>query len=310
MEYNAWLEYEWDTVFEFCLMMLETERYEGRDITNYVPFIESCLTFYDEHYQQLAKKRGSRPFDAQGNYILYPTSACETYKMTYNSATVISALKTILGRMLELPDKYLDAKQREKWATMLKRIPPLPFQEYEGHKTLAPAVTWARIQNSESPQLYSVYPWGIYGVGKPDLDVAINTWKYDTLVVKYRSHVGWRQHNIFAARLGLTEEAARLTKLKFKNATHRFPTFWGPGFDWMPDHNWGGSAMIGLQEMLMQTDGKTIRLLPAWPSDWNVTFKLHAPYNTTVEGRVVNGKVEKLKVTPQERAKDVVLPKG
>ncbi|MVM35325.1 hypothetical protein GO755_35210 [Spirosoma sp. HMF4905] len=310
MEYNAWLEYEWDTVFEFCLMMLETERYEGRDITDYVPFIESCLAFYDEHYQQLAKQRGIRPFDGQGYYILYPTSACETYKMTYNSATVISALKVILGRMLELSDKYLDAKQREKWATMLKRIPPLPFQEYEGHKTLAPAVAWARIQNSESPQLYPVYPWGIYGVGKPDLDVAINTWNYDTLVVKYRSHVGWRQHSIFAARLGLTDEATRLTKLKFSNSTHRFPTFWGPGFDWTPDHNWGGSAMIGLQEMLMQTDGKTIRLLPAWPADWNATFKLHAPYNTTVEGRVVNGKLENLKVTPQERAKDVILPKS
>ncbi|WP_460966645.1 DUF5703 domain-containing protein [Spirosoma migulaei] len=310
MEYNAWLEYEWDTVFEFCLMMLETERYEGRDITEYVPFIESCLTFYDEHYQQLAKKRGIRPFDAQGHYILYPTSACETYKMTYNSATVISALKVILGRMLELPDKYLDTKQREKWGTMLKRIPPLPFQDYDGHKTLAPAVAWARIQNSESPQLYPVYPWGIYGLGKPDLDIAINTWNYDTLVVKYRSHVGWRQHNIFAARLGLTEEAASLTKLKFKNSSHRFPTFWGPGFDWTPDHNWGGSAMIGLQEMLMQTDGKTIRLLPAWPKDWNVTFKLHAPYNTIVEGRVVSGKVEKLIVTPQERAKDVILPNG
>ncbi|QDK81053.1 hypothetical protein EXU85_21535 [Spirosoma sp. KCTC 42546] len=309
MEYNAWLEYEWDTVFEFCLMMLETERYEGRDIAEYVPFIESCLTFYDEHYQQLAKKRGIRPFDAQGHYILYPSSACETYKMTYNSATVISALKVILGRMLELPDKYLDTKQREKWGTMLKRIPPLPFQDYDGHKTLAPAVAWARIQNSESPQLYPVYPWGIYGLEKPDLDIAINTWNYDTLVVKYRSHVGWRQHNIFAARLGLTEEAASLTKLKFKNSSHRFPTFWGPGFDWTPDHNWGGSAMIGLQEMLMQTDGKTIRLLPAWPKDWNVTFKLHAPYNTIVEGRVVNGKVEKLTVTPQERAKDVILPK-
>ncbi|QMW04232.1 DUF5703 domain-containing protein [Spirosoma foliorum] len=308
MEYNAWLEYEWDTVFEFCLMMLETERYEGRDITEYVPFIESCLTFYDEHYRQLAAQRGTRPFDGQGHYILYPTSACETYKMTYNSATVISALKVILGRMLELPGKYLDTKQREKWATMLKRIPPLPFQEYDGHKTLAPALAWARIQNSEAPQLYPVYPWGIYGVGKPGLDVAINTWTYDTLVVKYRSHVGWRQHNIFAARLGLTDEAARLTKLKFRNSTHRFPTFWGPGFDWTPDHNWGGSAMIGLQEMLMQVDGKTIRLLPAWPKDWNATFKLHAPYNTTVEGRVVNGKVENLNVTPQERMRDVILP--
>jgi hypothetical protein len=309
MEYNAWLEYQWDTVFEFCLMMLETERYEGRNIKEYVPFIESCLTFFDEHYQLLAKKRGTKPFDEKGHYVFYPSSACETFKMTYNSATVIAALKVILTRMLELPDTYLDTKQREKWTTMLQRIPPLPFQEFDGHKTLAPAVAWARVQNSETPQLYPVFPWGLYGVGKPDLDVAVNTYKYDPHALKFRSHVGWRQYSIFAARLGLAEEAAELTRLKFKDSEHRFPTFWGPGFDWTPDHNWGGSAMIGLQEMLMQVDGKKIYLLPAWPKEWNAAFKLHAPYNTTIEGVVKNGQVENLKVIPASRANDVILMK-
>jgi hypothetical protein len=309
MEYNAWLEYQWDTVFEFCLMMLETERYESRDIKEYVPFIESCLIFFDEHYQLLAKKRGTKPFDEKGNYVFYPSSAAETFKMTYNSATVIAALKVILTRMLELPDAYLEAKQREKWTTMLKRIPPLPFQEFEGHKTLAPAVAWMRVQNTETPQLYPVFPWGLYGVGKPDLDVAIHTYQYDPHAVKYRSHIGWRQYPIFAARLGLTEEAADLTRLKFKDSDLRFPTFWGPGFDWTPDHNWGGSAMIGLQEMLMQVDGRKIYLLPAWPNDWNASFKLHAPYNTVVEGRIKNGKIEELKVTPTSRTADVILMK-
>ena len=309
MEYNAWLEYEWDTVFEFCLMMLETERYEGRDIRSYVPFIESCLTFFDEHYQLLAKQRGTKAFDEKGQYVFYPSSAAETYKMTYNSTTVISALRVILGRMLELPAGYLPEVQRDKWATMLKRVPPVPVQYLDGgHKALAPAVAWARIQNTEAPQLYPVYPWGLYGVGKPDLEVARNTWQYDTLVVKYRSHVGWRQHNIFAARLGLTDEAADLTRRKFADGPHRFPAFWGPGFDWTPDHNWGGSAMIGLQEMLMQVDGRKIYLLPAWPDRWNARFKLHAPYQTTIEGTVVNGKLERLIISPESRKADVVLP--
>ena len=60
VEYNAWLEYEWDTVFEFCLMMLEEEQYTGKDISDKIPFIESCLRFFDEHYQYLAKKRGAK----------------------------------------------------------------------------------------------------------------------------------------------------------------------------------------------------------------------------------------------------------
>jgi hypothetical protein len=91
------------------------------------------------------------------------------------------------------------------------------------------------------------------------------------------------------------------------NSPRRFPAFWGPGFDWTPDHNWGGSAMIGLQEMLLQTDGKKILLFPSWPPQWDVHFKLHAPYQTTVEATLRNGKITKLTVTPASRKKDVEI---
>ena len=150
-----------------------------------------------------------------------------------------------------------------------------------------------------------MFPWGLFGVGKKDLDIALNTWNYDTNVVKFRSHVGWKQDNIWAARLGLKDEAWRLTSLKLQNSGRRFPAFWGPGFDWVPDHNWGGSGMIGLQEMLLQTDDKRILLFPAWPKEIDVHFKLHAPYNTTVEAELKDGKIVELKVLPVDRAKDV-----
>ena len=39
-----------------------------------------------------------------------------------------------------------------------------------------------------------------------------------------------------------------------------------------------------LQAMLIQTEGSKIFLLPAWPSDWNADFKVHAPAKTTIEG--------------------------
>lgn len=51
LEYNAWLEYEWDTILEFCQMILETKNYANADITPYLPLIESSLTFFDEHYR-------------------------------------------------------------------------------------------------------------------------------------------------------------------------------------------------------------------------------------------------------------------
>lgn len=307
VEYNYWLEYQWDTQFEFALMMLDLERFNGEDISKYIPFIESGLTFFYEHYQYQANSRSRSTFDGEGHLILFPGSGAETYKMAYNSTSTIAALKTILTRLLELPGSYLTEDKRKHWKEVLSRIPPIAFRDKEGYKTISPAWTWGRINNQEIPQLYPVYPWGMYGIGRPDLDIAINTWKYGTDLPIQKNYVSWHQDAIFCARLGLTEEAATVTIKKLQDAERRFPTFWGPGHDWVPDHNWGGSGMIGLQEMLMQTVDDKIYLFPAWPKDWNVTFKLHAPYNTTVEGVLKDGKVVHLKVTPEARRSDLEI---
>jgi hypothetical protein len=307
LEYNAWLEYEWDTVFEFCLMMLEEERYKNKDIVKAIPFIESCLQFFDEHYQYLAKQRGQKALDGEGKLVLYPGSGAETYKMAYNSTSTIAALQTITKRLLQLPSNYINGEQKNKWSNFLKRIPPLSYGSFSGHTTIAPAKLWERVNNTESSQLYPVFPWGIYGVGKRGLDTAINTWTYDTSVIKFRSYIGWKQDNIWAARLGLTDSAWKYTALKLENSKRRFPAFWGPGFDWVPDHNWGGSGMIGLQEMLMQVDEKRIMIFPAWPKNTDVHFKLHAPYNTTVEAELKSGKLITLKIVPEERRRDVEI---
>ena len=65
--------------------------------------------------------------------------------------------------------------------------------------------------------------------------------------------------------------------------------------------------MIGLQEMLLQTNGDKILLFPAWPREWDVHFKLHAPMQTTVEAELKAGKLINLKVTPESRRKDIEL---
>lgn len=304
LEYNAWLEYEWDTILEFCQMILETKNYAEADITPYLPLIESSLTFFDEHYRQLASRRGRKAVDDAGHLILFPGSACETYKMTNNASSTLAALRTVL-------ETY---GQREE---MLKTIPPIPLRYIEVKdslhpsaspvlkQTISPAKSWERINNVETPQLYPVFPWRIYGVGKEDLEVARNTYRFDPEAIKFRSHIGWKQDPIWAACLGLTEEAKRLSLAKLSNGPHRFPAFWGPGYDWTPDHNWGGSGMIGLQEMLLQTNGEEILLFPAWPKEWNVHFKLHAPHQTTVEATLEDGKVVNLNVLPKSRKKDI-----
>jgi hypothetical protein len=209
--------------------------------------------------------------------------------------------------LLQLPETYLTADKRKHWQKFIASLPPLPYRTMQGKVTIAPAEAWARINNIELPQLYPVFPWGMFGIGLPGLDTAINTWKYGADNADQKNHISWHQDAIFCARLGLTDEAAAITVKKLRNAPRRYPTFWGPGHDWVPDHNWGGSGMIGLQEMLMQTPGDKIYLFPAWPKDWDVHFKLHAPGNTTVEGELKNGKVVSMKVWPESRSKDVVL---
>lgn len=305
MEYNAWLEYQWDTVLEFCLMMLDTNGYSGNDIEEYIPFVESCLTFFDEHYRYLARQRGRNELDGNGNLILYPGSACETYKMAYNATPTIAALKVVLEKLIAYP--LLSEEKRNHWAKMRSTIPSINFREFDGKRTIAPAKLWERMNNVESPQLYPVFPWRIFGVGKGRLEIAVNTYLYDPDVLKFRSHIGWKQDNIFAACLGLTNEAKRLTLDKLADGPHRFPAFWGPGYDWTPDHNWGGSGMIGIQEMLLQSDGDKIYLFSAWPKEWNVHFKLHAPKATIVEVSLKNGHITQLNVIPKEREKDIIL---
>ena len=306
MQYNAWLEYQWDTVLEFCKMMLDQYYYAGKDVEEYLPFVMSSLQFFDAHYQYLAERRGRKKLDGNGDLILYPGSAGETYKMAYNSNSTIAGLMVISEEMLGLPNRYLSTEQRTYLKSFEKRIPPLNFRYIENKEVLAPAKSWERINNIEVPQLYPVYPWGIYGIGQPDLNIARNTWFFDPDARRFRSYIGWKQDNIFAARLGLTSEAAKYNRMKLANSGRRFPAFWGPGFDWTPDHNWGGSGMIGLQEMLLQTAGDKILLFPAWPKNWNVHFKLYAPGETVIEAKVEDGKAEVIQVWPASRGKDIV----
>ena len=281
VERNAWLEYEWDTALEFCMMMMQAGMVE-----KYEPLIEQCLRFFDEHYQYMARKSGAKALDGDGKLVIYPGSGCETYKMAYNPSNTIAALKAVLkeltSRRKERGSKDTNERDILKMAT---RIPDIPLRVIAGDTCIAPAIVWARIQNVETPQLYAVFPWRIYGLGREHLDIARNTYWKDPHALEMRSSKGWKQDNIWAACLGLTEEARRLTVEKLSDGPYRFPAFWDAGFDWAPDCNRGGSGMIGLQEMLLQetSDGKLL-LFPAWPKEWKVRFRLYGSDGRMVEG--------------------------
>lgn len=65
--------------------------------------------------------------------------------------------------------------------------------------------------------------------------------------------------------------------------------------------------MIGLQDMLLQSNNGKIYVFPAWPKNWDVDFKLNAQNNTVIEGSYKNGKIHELDVSPETRQKDVII---
>lgn len=284
MDRNAWLEYQWDTALEFCSMIMQAHKYSGMDIAEYEPLIRQTLIFFDEHYQYIAKKLGVKPLNADGKLMLYPSSGCETYKMAYNPSSVIAALKTVTEQWIEYKGDSLN--------NFLSRIPPIPLRTIKGDTCIAPAIVWARIQNIETPQLYPVFPWRVYGMGRDNLHIARNTYLKDPHAVEMHSTKGWKQDNIWAACLGLTDEAFKLNKEKLADGPYRFPAFWDPGYDWAPDCNKGGASMIGMQEMLLQEkpDGGLL-LFPAWPKNINAKFRLKATGGKTVEAEIKNGTI-------------------
>lgn len=300
MEYNKWLEYQWDTVLEFCFMILEAKRYAGIDVETYYPLIESSLRFFEEHYEYLALQRGEPVLDENGKMNFYPGSACETYKMAKNASSTLAALHVLSEAFAK---ENISEEAKSHWLAFKAKLPALPVRTQKGKEMLAPAESWERINNTEAPQLYAVWPWRMYRMDSPaaDKNRAVNTYLYDEDVQQFRTYVGWKQYNIFAACLGLTDDAKHLTLLKFQDSQHRFPSFWGPGFDWTPDHNWGGSAMIGLQEMLLQEkfDG-SLAICPSWPKDWDVHFKLHAPGQTVVEAQWYQGQLQSITKTKKK----------
>jgi hypothetical protein len=307
---NGAVNYHYEAQLEFSYMILQYHQFTGADISAYMPFIDRSVQFFDEHYQYRQAKRTGKPLDENGHLVIYPSTSCESYKGAKNPSDVLAGLKANLQMLIALPEKYVTDQKKEYWRGMLKRVPPFTIKEVDSRRMFQPAKSWVRYQNCEIPQFYPLFPFNIYGIGKPDLQMFIDTWRYGEWTKMAQTHISWHQNGIFFARMGLTEDAAEYNIKKLENCGRRFPAFWGPGHDWVPDHNWGGSGMIGLQEMLLQTDGKRILLLPAWPKDWDVDFKLCAPYKTIVECTFKDGQIKKLKVTPTKRQKDISIMLG
>jgi alpha-L-fucosidase 2 len=308
---SPWMRYHIQGALEVLAQMLdayactENAKFAWDSI---IPMAQTVITYYDEHW-----KRGP-----DGKIRMSPAQSLETYQVNaVNPTPDIAGLMNVLPRLLSLPPGLTSAAQRREWKKVLNDLPPIPMGttangklpphakgDPDGRPTILPAKSYGSGRNVENPELYTVFPYHLYGVGKPGLTLARDTFRA-------RLHPFskcWGQDGTQAATLGLTTEARKVVINEFTSyGNQQFRWFWSRNSDWIPDMDNGGSGMMTLQLMLMQCDGKRILLLPAWPADWTADFKLRAPYRTTVQGRVEHGKIIDLSVSPPSRAKDVVV---
>jgi alpha-L-fucosidase 2 len=306
---SRWMRYHTQGALEVLAQMLDVydiSQDAGFVRRTIIPFGTAVVDYYDQHWVT----------DSTGKLRMAPAQSLETYQLDAVDPTPdIAALQHLLPRLLHLPQ--VSPGQRARWQRLVRRLPPIPLGttsngkippsahgDPAGQRIILPARSYGETKNVENPELYTVFPYRLYGVGKADLELARATF----LARLFPQDTCWGQDGPQAAMLGLTEVAEATAVHELTNyGEQRFVWFWKPAHDWIPDLDNGGTGMITLEAMLMQVDGRRIQLLPAWPRDWTADFKLHAPYRTTISGHVENGTVTHLQVSPQSRSKDVVI---
>ena len=309
----AHLPYHFSMMLEHAWMALQAHDALGTSLAKDLPWIEGAVKFYDSFYRAECKRRTGSETGPDGKLVIYPSNSLELAGGATNAIEVVAGLRRITTGLLALPE--LPRESRTLFGQIQSRLPELPIGDREGKKSLLVAKSFETEYNKwELPELYAAWPYRLVGVTQPGTpQLARDTW--DTIPADRarlcKQDYSWMPTLVDMAALGMVSEAKQrvIDKLSDRKAQVRFPAFFGPGHDWLPDHNWGGSGMVGLQEMLVSPEpglkGK-IYLFPAWPKEWDVDFKLRAPGPTVIECVYRAGKVVSLKVTPSSRAKDVV----
>lgn len=303
---NTYIRRYWQSGIELVAMMLDA--HDGKPDAAFrdetlLPIAKQTTLFFDQHWQR----------DGSGKIRFDPAQSLETWHTAVNPLPEIAGLRFVLPRLLALP---ADEATKTHWRKLLADLPPVPTaaaKDKDGKEVvrLMPADSFGKKSNSENPELYGVFPYRVYTTlaDGDKLAQALAAWR----VRRHPEDRGWQQNCIQAPLLGLAKEAQAMVAGRAASTAggYRFPGFFGPNYDWTPEQCHGTNLMTGLQFMLMQTenaDGRDrIVLTPAWPKDWNASFRLHAPKNTVVEAQVVDGELKNLKVTPESRRKDVEI---
>ena len=288
---NQYIRWHWSSGLELAAMILDYFDHTGDAalLNEAVPFIRGAILFYSLHY----------PRDGAGKLRIEPAQALETWWDVTNPTPEIAGLMHVIDTLLGMPNSetLFSSEDREAWRRFRAELPAIPIGEVNGERAVLPAAEIRDAKrNCESPDLYALFPFPVATLGTPL--AAEGKAAYVNRSIK--NNQGWGQDPIDAARVGLADDAADQLVARFSSSFpgSRFPAFWGPNFDWIPDQDHGGVGMMALQNMLLLNLPDRTLLLPAWPKRWNAEFRLRGPRGVVIVGTVRDGRLSSLHVSP------------
>lgn len=199
-----------------------------------LPLTRAVLRYYDEHYARRA-----------GRLHLAPSQVLEQWWSSINPLPDIAGLLAVTRLVGRLgPD--VDEETARLAARLANQLPPLPVRG-ERDEAVFSAAEWHddTPRNRENPELYAIFPFLLCPPASPLYAAARRSFERRT----YTDDIGWMQDGIQAALVDqpALAVASIVRRLAAPPEAARFPAFWGPNWDWIPDQDHGCTAMIALQ---------------------------------------------------------------
>jgi len=284
----------------------------------YLKLATQAAEFFMHHFKNTSE---------DGRVMVWPAQVLESYWCTFdppsqsfvnccaNDSPTISGMMTLFEKLLQLPPDIVTPQETAAWKAFRDNL--LPALPLDAAGNIAPAkILSTGSHNSEGPELFAIHPHRVFTVGREvasNTNISIGRNTVASSAWAKSGNSGWNYGINAMALIGdsMGAAAALLERVLMSPAAgYRFPAFAPHLQDFDPSADHFANMNRALQEMLIQSgeDGffnPTIVLFPAWPCEWDVSFKLWGTLNTTVEVVYAGGKLLSLLVEPSNRASSV-----